>query len=460
MNRWFPPRELVERDDEAAERHREVARERPRPIRGHARVAHLGMGVPDVLDEREQHQQLPGCEQLVVGAHPVVRQLVTELPLKCFTGAFTVEFPLEKTQSFFDPCLRRRRMYGRTQIQLRRFSFDDYGGEGFLHPSRNRHFLDVIGRRRRVARNADRLPRAGLFLVPGNVAGGGARTDAPAEPVIVVDSGQGDHDSALFAQPSLTDERHRSGAAGTAAGNRAHPDAGHRIRTPGARRIVTAPEELGLPRDVLGRRNLNGRVQIADVLPHAFEHDAAPAREVARKGGPEPLGIHERAQLDQMRHRVVVERVALAAEARRFERNRAPAGEQVQHLRRAPAVRLPDAIAGLPDGPRIGLERGKPLDERRGVRAFAAGVRRRNQRGVDRGARRGRRPPSRPVVDERHRVFRMLLLLGRDGVEVGQRQVVLDQPAVVHGHHFSHIRSDSGNILSISLFENVNSSFS
>ena len=44
-----------------------------------------------------------------------------------------------------------------------------------------------------------------------------------------------------------------------------------------------------------------------------------------------------------------------------------------------------------------------------------------------------------PVVDERHRVLGVLLLLGRDRVEGVQGKVVLDQPAVVHGRHQTRV---------------------
>ena len=172
LNGGFPPREFVERDDQPPERHREPSRERPRPIRGHARVAHLGMNLPDVLDEGEQNQQLPGREQLAIRTHPIVRKLVAEFPLKRFVRTLTVKFPFKSTKTFLDRVSRgRRSRRGRIQIQLRPLAVHNHGGKRFLHPSSDRHFLDVIGRCRGIARDADRLSRAGLLLLPGDVAG-------------------------------------------------------------------------------------------------------------------------------------------------------------------------------------------------------------------------------------------------------------------------------------------------
>ena len=126
----------------------------------------------------------------------------------------------------------RRSGRGRIQIQLRPLAVHDHGGKGFLHPPGNRHVLDVIGRRGSVARDANRLPRAGLLLLPGDVAGDGSGDDAPSQPIAVCDFGDSGDDTPLPAQPRLANERHRGGAAGTATGNRAYPDAGHRIDLP------------------------------------------------------------------------------------------------------------------------------------------------------------------------------------------------------------------------------------
>ena len=180
-----------------------------------------------------------------------------------------------------------------------------------------------------MARDANRLSRASLRLLPGDVAGGGPGDDAPSQPIAVFDFRDSGDDTPLPAQPRLENERHRGGAAGSAAGNRAYPDAGHGIDLPDSeRRVAAAPEKLGLLRDVLGRRHLNGRVQIADIGPHPFEYDAAPVLEVVGQLRPEGLRIYQRAQLDQMRHRVVVEGVAAAslvtkdAASRRSSRDR------------------------------------------------------------------------------------------------------------------------------------------
>ena len=107
---------------------------------------------------------------------------------------------------------------------------------------------------------------------------------------------------------------------------------------------------------------------------------------------------------------------------------------------RRPARSLPDAIAGLLDDSRSGFERGESGDEGRRVPAFDPGPWRRDECGADRGARSGRRPSGRPVMDQFHVSPGMQLLPGRDGVENVRRKVVLDQPAVVHGRHPARVR--------------------
>ena len=63
-NRRLPPGELVERDDQSSECHAEIGHQRLCAIFSHAVVEHLNMGLPDVLDEREEDEQLPRREQL------------------------------------------------------------------------------------------------------------------------------------------------------------------------------------------------------------------------------------------------------------------------------------------------------------------------------------------------------------------------------------------------------------
>ena len=55
----------------------------------------------------------------------------------------------------------------------------NYGCKRFSHPAGCRHLLDVIGRCGCIARDADRLSRAGLLRVLRDLAGGLARRDVP-----------------------------------------------------------------------------------------------------------------------------------------------------------------------------------------------------------------------------------------------------------------------------------------
>lgn len=145
-----------------------------------------------------------------------------------------------------------------------------------------------------MACNADRLPCTGLRLLSGNVTGGGPGTNVPAESAAVFYFRYSGHDAALLAQPRLTNKRHGSPTTGPAAGNGTHPDVGYRICPSGEHLLIAAPEEFALSRDFLGCRHLNGRVQVANLLPHAFKHDATPVFELARQMRSERLRINQR----------------------------------------------------------------------------------------------------------------------------------------------------------------------
>ena len=444
LNGRLPPRELVERDDQTAERHREIRRQRPRAIFPHAFTDHLGMSTPDLLDEGKEHEQLSGCEQFSVAFKTVSGKLVTEFPLQGFTGTHATKLSFKRFQSLFYLFSGQSGSSIRPQVYLaslfrlatlRRQRADD-GRERLLHPAGRRHFLDVLGGSRRVARDAHRLSRAGLLRLPRDIARGTPGHDVPAQAVAALDARNRRHGSAFLrslAQPRLTHQRHRGGAAGPSARHGTRPDVRDRFGLPGES-LIPGAEELRLTGHVLSPRYLDGRVQIADLPPHPVENPCAPPLEIIRETRAERLRIHQRAQLDQVRDRVVVDGVALATEPGRFERDCAATREQIQHLGRFPAVQHSDPLACLADGRGVRFVGGQRGDEGRRFLAFLIGGRCRNERRVDGGARCRDRAAGRPVMDQLHVPPRMELLPGRDGVERIQRQVVLDQPAIVRRH--------------------------
>ena len=175
------------------------------------------------------------------------------------------------------------------------------------------------------------------------------------------------------------------------------------------------------------------RVEVADARPCALDPAAAVLADVVRERGAEALGVLEHALLDQVRDGVELDAGGLAAEPQRLERDRAAAGELVEHLRRDAAVGVEDALAGLGDDA-VG---GAPLaqgGEEGGVARVVGRVVGAHERRVDGGAGGGQRSASPPQVQlARVQGGVADLLALRDGVDGLDREVVLDQPPVV-GH--------------------------
>ena len=174
LNCRLPPCKLVERDNQATKCHSKIGCQRQRSRLSRPLMAHLTVDSPYVLDQREQHQQLPRGEQILIALDAVPRELIAELALQRLRRTLAPELAFQIGQPIFDFLRRGNRRRCRAQVQLGiplllpllpLLPLDGrayHRRERLPHLSGHRHRLDVIGRRRRGARRAHRLAGAGL----------------------------------------------------------------------------------------------------------------------------------------------------------------------------------------------------------------------------------------------------------------------------------------------------------
>ena len=209
------------------------------------------------------------------------------------------------------------------------------------HTTIDRLVLDVLFAKGRAAARANRRAATGRAnaRVKVKVADAFHRADhrvANGAPRPIGLDLIGRHAARLLRQPGLANQRHRHGTIGAGAGNRARPQIGHRSGT------------------------LVLRVEIADLRTRPVEHPRTPALHISHQGCARllagrtgPVGVLLRVdqgrKLDDMRDRVQVKGIRLAAQAQRFERDGPAAGERVEYTGSAVGKRLLDVGASVLD---------------------------------------------------------------------------------------------------------------
>ena len=235
----------------------------------------------------------------------------------------------------------------------------------------------------------------------------------------------------LLPQPGLTKERNDGAAQGVPARNGSDPEEHERRQC--LRRLGRSIEQAPIRRDVPERvRDGDRRIEVGRGDAYAIGDPGRPPAYVVRQAAAEALRVLAGRLEDQEGDRVQVECVRVAPETKGFERNRAATREAVEDAGRLVATAA-DVSSRLPHD----VLRSTPLTQRLQesvlALAFIRGLRCADQRGVDCRPAGHERAPCPPQVQGRDVAFRPRLARGF-GAQPADRQVVLDQPAVAHGH--------------------------
>ena len=235
----------------------------------------------------------------------------------------------------------------------------------------------------------------------------------------------------LLSQPGLTIERHDGAAQGVFARNGSDPEEHERRQCPQwlGCSIEEAPIQRGIPERI---GDGDRRIEIGSGDSYAFGNAIRPVAYVVRQTATEALRVLAGRLEDQEGDRVQVECVRVAPETKGFERNRASAREAIEHARRFVAIAA-DVSSRLPHDVLWCSPLTKRLQKAVLAFAFVGCLRCTDQRGIDCCPAGYERASCPPQMQGRDMAFcpGLARCLGAQPVD---RQVVLDQPAVAHGH--------------------------